>query len=106
MLIDADWMSNVPMFQCSNVKKFKCSNVQMIKYSNIKCQMSIRLNFCWSVPPEFLRSFLSFISNILLSVVHILIIKVKGLQVAPAELEDCLRSLDGVGFSEKCLHIP
>ena len=26
--------------------------------SNIKCQMSIRLNFCRSVLPEFLRSFL------------------------------------------------
>ena len=25
--------------------------------SNIKCQMSIRFNFCRSVPPEFLRSF-------------------------------------------------
>ena len=28
--------------------------------SKIKCQMSIRLNFCRSVPPEFLRSFFLF----------------------------------------------
>ena len=34
---------------------FKCSNVQM---SKVKYQMSIRLSFCRSVPPEFLRSFL------------------------------------------------
>ena len=27
---------------------------------NVKCQMSIRLNFCRSVPPELLRSFLYF----------------------------------------------
>ena len=137
MLIDADWLlnvqmfqsSNVPMFQCSNVSMFqcsnvpmfqctnvpmfqcsnlqmckcsniqmlKCSNVQMIKgsnvqMSNVKYQMSNvdkgspqsyslanlrgggvqipnfgqritlraphRLNLCWSVPPEYLRSFL------------------------------------------------
>ena len=47
---------NVQMFRCSNVQMFKCSNVQM---SNIKWKMSIRLNFCRSVPPEFLRSFLA-----------------------------------------------
>ena len=47
--------SNVQMFKCSNIQMFKCSNVQM---SKIKCQMSIRLNFCRGVPPEFLRSFL------------------------------------------------
>ena len=63
--------SNVPMFQCSNVEMFKCSNVpmfqcsntQMFKCSNVqmfKCQMSIRLNFCRSVPTEFFRSFLGF----------------------------------------------
>ena len=27
--------------------------------SKMKCQMSIRLNFCQSLPPEFLRSFLT-----------------------------------------------
>ena len=43
------------MFRCSNVQMFKCSNVQM---SNIKCQISLRLNFGRSVPPEFLQSFL------------------------------------------------
>ena len=32
------------------------SNVDSPK-SNVKCQMSIRLNFCQSVPPELLRSF-------------------------------------------------
>ena len=42
------------MFKCSNVQMFKCSNVQM---SNVKYQMSIRFNFCRSVPPEFIRSF-------------------------------------------------
>ena len=59
---------NVPMFQwsnipiigiigigCLNVQLFKCSNVQML---NVKCNMSIRLNFCRSVLPEFLWSFL------------------------------------------------
>ena len=35
------------------------SNVQMFRCLNVKCQISIRLNFCRSVPPEFLRSFLS-----------------------------------------------
>ena len=40
------------MLKCSNVQMFKCSNVQIFK-----CQMSIRLNFFRSVPPEFLRSF-------------------------------------------------
>ena len=40
-------ISNV-ICQMSNVKN------QML---NIKCQMSIRLNFCRIVPPEFLRSF-------------------------------------------------
>ena len=30
--------------------------------SNVKCKMSIRLNFCRSVPPELLRSFLYFSS--------------------------------------------
>ena len=49
--------SNVQMFKCSNVRKFKSSNVQM---SNIKCQMSIMLNFCRSVSPEFLRLFFTF----------------------------------------------
>ena len=68
--------SNVQMFKCSNVQMFKCPNVQLLKCSNapmfkyakvqmfkfsnfqmFTCQMSIRLNFCRSVPPEFLRSF-------------------------------------------------
>ena len=40
------------MYQISNV------NVKN-QMSNIKCQMSIGLNFCQSVPPEFLRSFLT-----------------------------------------------
>ena len=35
------------------------SNVQMFRCLNVKFQISIRWNFCWSVPPEFLRSFLS-----------------------------------------------
>ena len=30
MQIDADWMSNVPMFQCSNDPMFKCFNIPMI----------------------------------------------------------------------------
>ena len=51
--------SNVQMFKCSNVQMLKCSNVQIFKCSNVKCQMSIRLNFCRSVPPELLRSFLA-----------------------------------------------
>ena len=53
--------SNVPMFQCSNVPMFQSSNVPMFhcSKSNIKYQMSIRLNFCRSVLPEFLRSFFS-----------------------------------------------
>ena len=57
---------NVQMFQCSYVRMFKCLNIQMLKcqMSNIKCQMPIRLNFCRSVPPEFLRSFFSVISLI------------------------------------------
>ena len=46
--------SNVQIFKCSKVQMFKCLNVQM---SKVKCQISIRLNFCWSVPLEFLRSF-------------------------------------------------
>ena len=60
--------SNVHIFKFSNVQMFKWSNDQMIKWSNVqmfKCQMSnikcqslIRLNFCRSVLPEFLRSFL------------------------------------------------
>ena len=32
----------------------------------------------------------------ILLILLLIIIKVKGLQVAPAELEDCLRSLQGV----------
>ena len=50
------WMSNVKC-QMSNVKCQK-SNVKC-QISNVICQMSIRLNFCRSVPPELLRSFLS-----------------------------------------------
>ena len=46
MQIDADWISNVPMIQCSNVQMSKC-------------QTSTRLNFCRSVLLEFLRSFLT-----------------------------------------------
>ena len=42
----------------SNVKD-KMSNAKYQMW-DIKCQMSIRLNFCRSVPPEFLRSFLKF----------------------------------------------
>ena len=60
------------MFKCSNVKKFHSNNVQMFKFSNVpmfkcsnikcnmsksKCQMSIMLNFCRHILPEFLRSF-------------------------------------------------
>ena len=59
MQLDCGWM-----FQCSNVLMFKWSNVQMFKCSNIKChmskskcQMSIMLNFCRHILPEFLRSF-------------------------------------------------
>ena len=33
MEIDADWMLNVPMFQCSNVPMFQWSNVQIFKCS-------------------------------------------------------------------------
>ena len=29
----------------------------LVHWLNVKCQKSISLNFCWSVPPEFLRSF-------------------------------------------------
>ena len=60
--------SNVPMFQCSNVsisqcskvQMFECSMVQMFKcqMSNVNYQISIRLDFCRRVPPEFFRSFL------------------------------------------------
>ena len=51
--------SDVQMFKCSKVQMFKFSNVQMFKcwkfqMSKVKCQMSIRLNFCQSLPPEFL----------------------------------------------------
>ena len=51
--------SNVPMFQCSNVPMFQCSNVQIIKCSNFQMFEYQILNFCRSVPPEFLRSFFS-----------------------------------------------
>ena len=77
---DTDWMlnitmfqcSNVPIFQCSSVSMFQCSNISLVHWStgqlvhwsigwmsNVKCQMLIRLNFCQSLPPERLRSFLS-----------------------------------------------
>ena len=46
---------NVQMFKRLNVQIFKSSDVQM---SNVKYQMmSIRLNFCQSILPEFLQSF-------------------------------------------------
>ena len=48
--------SNVQMFKCSDAQMFKCSNVQMFEWSK-ECQISIRLNFCRSVPLEFLHSF-------------------------------------------------
>ena len=35
MLIDADWMSNVPMFQFSNVSMFQCSQVPMFPCSHV-----------------------------------------------------------------------
>ena len=44
------------MFKCSNFQMFRCSDFQIL---NVKCQISLRLNFCRSVPLEFLRSFLS-----------------------------------------------
>ena len=77
MLIDADWMSNVQMFKCSNVQILKCSNVQMFKYSNVqifKCsnvkfKMSVRLNFCRRIPPEFLQSFCLFVKKYCISTI-------------------------------------
>ena len=42
------------MFKCSNFQMFWCSYFQIL---NVKCQISLRLNFCRSVPLEFLRSF-------------------------------------------------
>ena len=65
--------SDVQINDCSNVQTFKCSNVKF-QMSNIKCQMSIRLNFCRSVPPEFLRSFLL----LLLSLVVVVVVVVVG----------------------------
>ena len=46
--------SNIQMFKCSNIQMFSYSNFQMFtcQMSNIKFQMSIRLNFCGSVPPD------------------------------------------------------
>ena len=48
--------SNVQMCKCSNVQMFKCSNVQIFKCLNVKFKykMSMRLNCCRSVPPEFI----------------------------------------------------
>ena len=56
--------SNFEMLKCSKVQMLKCSNVQMFKCLNVKYQMSVRLNFCRSVPPEFLWSFFKFISRV------------------------------------------
>ena len=47
-------MSNVQMFKCLNVQMFKCSN-----FPSSNVQMSVRLNFCRSVPSEYLRSVFS-----------------------------------------------
>ena len=74
--------SNVQLFKCSNAQMFKCSNLQMFYYvqmfkrsnvqiikcsnvqiSKVKYQMSIRLNFCRCVPPEFLRSFFNLLHS-------------------------------------------
>ena len=49
----------------------------MSKYSNVqmfKCQMSIRLNFCRSVPPEFLRSFFKSVMDCIILVAPKLLI--------------------------------
>ena len=48
------WALRGPLVHGLNVK-CKMTKCQM---SKMKCQMSIRLHFCWSVPLEFLRSFL------------------------------------------------
>ena len=50
--------SSVQVFRCSDVLKNKCSNVQMFK-----CQMSIRLNFCRSVPTEFFSVIFGVLKN-------------------------------------------
>ena len=39
---------------------YKYSNVQM---SKVKCQTSIRWNFCWNIPPEFLWLFLHLVHH-------------------------------------------
>ena len=44
-----------PLVQWLNVK-FQMSN-DICQMSDVKNQMSIRLNFCWSAPPELLWSF-------------------------------------------------
>ena len=49
------------MFQCSNTPMFKCSNVTMFKCSNVQMFKGKMSNFYWSVPPEFLGSFLALI---------------------------------------------
>ena len=83
--------SIVPMFQCvflfHSVARVSCPTVhwsigplvhwsigpldhwsigQLVHWLNVKCQMSIRLNFCRSVPPEFLRSFFSLMMMLIL----------------------------------------
>ena len=52
MMIDADWMLNLAMFQRSNVQMFKCSKVQIEK-SNVKCQFG--LTFVGDPPVIFLH---------------------------------------------------
>ena len=50
MKIDADWMSNVPMFKCSNVQMFQWSNVPMSFSFHRVARLSCLL-VQWSIGP-------------------------------------------------------
>ena len=53
----SSWLKVVrmPAFLQTNLTKSQL--VEVVHWLDVKCQKSIRLNFCRSVPPEFLRSF-------------------------------------------------